>query len=149
MATALFLPKKLEDRLTALFDKLVSSSGPAGTLEGEAVRAINSILYRYYNDGDHLYKGYGIETAGSAAAFLMSSSCPVDVKSEIDKSDGVTGHAYERALFAAVKKIVDHVEARDGDFRESPVDMFDFEAKYEPEDDSEEEEDDFNWDEED
>jgi hypothetical protein len=29
------------------------------------------ILYRDYNDGDVFYKGYGLETCGSAAQFIM------------------------------------------------------------------------------
>ena len=57
-------------KLEALFDILVPSSGPAETLAGELVRAMMRIEYRYYNDGDYFYTGYGIETCGSSAAFI-------------------------------------------------------------------------------
>lgn len=59
-----------DDKLQALFDILVPSSGPADNLAGELVRAAMRIAYRWYNDGDHFYTGYGLETAGSSAAFI-------------------------------------------------------------------------------
>ncbi|CAE7314011.1 unnamed protein product, partial [Symbiodinium microadriaticum] len=70
---------ELEDRLGVLSDKLMPMQGPAETFEGELVRAINKILYRFYNDGDYWHCGYGCETAGPAAAFLVAE-CPVEVE---------------------------------------------------------------------
>jgi hypothetical protein len=49
----------------------VPDCGTSTTLEGEFIRAIAKIRYRWYNDGDRFYKGYGVETAGPSAAFLQ------------------------------------------------------------------------------
>ncbi len=53
-----------------LFDKLVPASGKAETIGGEMLRAINRLVYRYYNDGDIVIQGYGIETCMSSYLFL-------------------------------------------------------------------------------
>ena len=133
------IPKELERRVDAQFKMLVPSCGPADSSEGEAIRAICRVSHRYYNDGDYWHKGYGIETAGSAAAFLMSSSCPVDVFSELNKSEGLTGTAYERAIHAATEKVVTFVEGVDRvTDTESELDMLKFKPKHELEDDFEE-----------
>jgi len=58
-------------KLDAYFDELVPAQGNAGTVNGEIVRAANRIAYRWYNDGDVFFNGYGTETAGPAMAFLM------------------------------------------------------------------------------
>jgi len=60
--------------LEKLFAKLVPPSGPAKTEEGELVRAIMRIWYRYTNDGDYWFKGYGRETAGPTRKWLASES---------------------------------------------------------------------------
>lgn len=60
----------VDDKLEALFDILVPSSGQAETFAGELVRAVMRINYRWYNDGDYFYTGYGLETCGSSAAFI-------------------------------------------------------------------------------
>lgn len=39
--------------------KYVPARGKANTLAGEIIRAINHIVYRYYNDGDTVDKYYG------------------------------------------------------------------------------------------
>lgn len=59
-----------DDKMEALFHILVPSSGPADNLAGELIRAAMRIAYRWYNDGDYFYTGYGLETAGSSAAFI-------------------------------------------------------------------------------
>ncbi len=135
------IPKELEERIDALYKMLVPGNGPASTVSGEVVRAICRISHRYYNDGDYWYKGYGIETAGPAAAFLMSSDCPFDVTDALDRSDGKTGQAYERAIHAVTKKIAKYVESTYVGGT-NYHDMLGFEPKYEIEDDEIEEEDD-------
>ena len=63
--------KEAGKELDKYFAELVPSQGNAGTVNGEIVRAANKIGYRWYNDGDKFYKGYGTETAGPPMAFLM------------------------------------------------------------------------------
>ena len=56
------------------FSVLVPASGKSDTVAGEIVRAFNRLDYRYFNDGDVFYEGYGRETCGSDAAYLMETT---------------------------------------------------------------------------
>lgn len=60
-----------KNNIESWFDVLVPASGKADTVAGEAIRAMMRILYRYYNDGDMFYEGYGLETAGPSMEYLM------------------------------------------------------------------------------
>jgi hypothetical protein len=125
------IPKHLEDRNSVMFSKLVPDMGQCDTLQGETLRAVNRIIYRYYNDGDYWYEGYGIETAGSAEAFLRQYS-PVNVLSELRKSDGARDKEYETALEALLVKVLNYTETC-GEFLPNTRDMHDCEPQYEPE----------------
>ena len=57
--------------IEAFFKNLVPTSGKADTKAGELIRAIMKLLYRDYNDGDVYFSGYGIETCGEAASYLV------------------------------------------------------------------------------
>ena len=59
-------------KLESLFEQLVPAEGPADTVAGEVVRAVNRIVYRAWNDCDMFYQGYGIETVGPAYMYLRS-----------------------------------------------------------------------------
>ena len=59
--------------LEELFDKYVPAQGKADTVGGELIRAINKLLYRYYNDGDVVGMDYGNETCNAAARFLEAN----------------------------------------------------------------------------
>jgi hypothetical protein len=75
----------LEDRFDILFKHLVPSQGKSGTLQGEVIRATAKIAYRWNNDGDKFYLGYGKQTCGNAISFLLE--CPdLDITTE----DGTT-----------------------------------------------------------
>ena len=63
-----------EDKLEALFTKLVPGSGAAKTMEGEMVRAMMRIMYRYFNDGDYYFRGYGKETVAPSVKWLIGES---------------------------------------------------------------------------
>lgn len=140
-----FIPDELEKRLDVLTEKLVPDYGPGETLEGEMVRAINRILYRFYNDGDLWYQGYGCETAGPAAAFLMSPAvCQrVDLLADMAASDHASSPAYEKALFKVAEKILDYIEARTS-YEENSFDMLNFPSRYQPEYDDEDEDEDYD-----
>ena len=143
-----FISGPLGKRNDALFDKLVPGSGDSETVEGEMIRAINRIIYRFFNDGDFFYKGYGAETAGPAHSFLINSNqIPFDIQSTLtstfDKAMGADEDGYERLIKFALEKVVDHVEATPEDeYTKLDRGMFDFESEFE----DEEEDDDYTYD---
>lgn len=82
------LTKELQNKIEAdggdieaFFKNLVPSSGKADTEAGELIRAMMRLLYRDYNDGDVYFSGYGIESCGDAASYLVDKH---DLKQLID-----------------------------------------------------------------
>ena len=144
-----FISGPLGKRNDALFDKLVPGSGDSETVEGEMVRAINRIIYRFFNDGDFFYKGYGAETAGPAHSFLVNSNqIPFDIQSTLtstfNKAMDADEDGYERLIKFALEKVVDHVEATPEDeYTKLDRGMFDFESEFE--DDPYEDDDDYDY----
>lgn len=100
---------KASNKLEVLFDKLVPNSGTAQSVAGEMVRAMMRILYRDYNDGDVFYEGYGLETCGSSAEFLMDSEADLadDFKAIVE--DQLTDEAYTEAITAISNKLVEFI----------------------------------------
>ena len=143
-----FISGPLGKRNDVLFSKLVPGSGDSETVEGELIRAINRIIYRWFNDGDYFYQGYGAETAGPAHSFLINSKqIPFDLQSTLtsifDKAIGAPEDGYERLIQFALEKVVDHVEATPEDeYTKLDRGMFDFESEFE--DDDYDEEDDYD-----
>lgn len=134
-----WVPKTLEDRNTVLFDKLVPASGMASTVEGEMLRAINRMIYRYYNDGDFWFEGYGCETAGPAEAYLREF-VPF-VYDELIASETDDKEIYTTQLNIIFEKILDHVESVK-EYTPNSIDMLKCESKYEDETQKEYDE---NW----
>jgi len=131
-----FVGKALEDRNEPLYDKLVAGSGKSDTVEGEMLRAINRIVYRYYNDGDEYHTGYGTETAGPAHSFLVNANHPLrSLVSTLFKK----GTNYEQTIKDVLDAILDHIESRQGKYTPNNEDMYDYESEFE--DDTYEEED--------
>ena len=64
--------KSSENILEDLNSILVPARDECDTVGGEICRAMMRILYRWYNDGDRFYQGYGLETAGSSASYLAN-----------------------------------------------------------------------------
>lgn len=62
-----------EKKLNDLFDQYVPESGPAQTKGGEIVRAVERIAYRWYNDGDEVWSGYGLETVTAPYMYLRKN----------------------------------------------------------------------------
>jgi hypothetical protein len=135
-----FVGKELEDRNEPLYDELVPGSGKADTVEGEMLRAINRIVYRYYNDGDEYHTGYGTETAGPAHSFLVNANHPL--RSLVSKlfKDGTN---YEQTIKDVLDAILDHIESRRGKYTPNSEDMYDYEPEFE---DDEFEEEDYGYD---
>ena len=144
-----FVGGTLEKRNQKLFDKLVPGSGAAKTVEGELMRAINRLVYRWYNDGDYFYKGYGAETAGPAHSFLTNSrEIPFELQttltSTFNKAIDAPEDGYERLLNFALEKVLDYIEGKDGNYTESNEDMFNYESEFEDEEDYEDDYDDYD-----
>lgn len=116
-------------RCDALFEKLVPSEGQADTVEGEMIRAISRIGYRYFNDGDYFYEGYGCETAGPAHAYLVKYS-PLGSKLStiFNRAVGKVDDAYEALIDRAVGIIVNYVESRAGNYEPNTKDSLDCES---------------------
>ena len=121
--------KKLETRNENLYDKLVPGMGDAKTVEGEMLRAINRIAYRYYNDGDKYYEGYGTETAGPAHSFLVNANTGVRSAMERIFSDGIK---YEETIEDALEHIVSYIEAKQGKYTKNTFGgIFNYEPEFE------------------
>lgn len=136
-----FVGKELEDRNEPLYDKLVPGQGDAETVEGEMLRAINRIAYRFYNDGDKYFEYYGTETAGPAHSFLVNANHPLRsaMRKILDEPSGDA--SYERMIKDALDMILDYIESRRGKYTKNTLGgIYD----YEPEFEDEEEEDDYD-----
>ena len=97
--------KEAEDPLQEAFELLVPDMGKADTVAGEMVRAMMKIMYRDYNDGDVFYEGYGIETCGSAVAYL----CSEDVLFEDEFMEIAERRLEDDQYTEALKKVSDKV----------------------------------------
>jgi hypothetical protein len=138
-----FVGKELEDRNEPLYSELVAGSGKSDTVEGEMLRAINRIVYRYYNDGDEYMRGYGTETAGPAHSFLVNANHPLKAKLYAMFTRGTN---YEQTLKDVLDAILDHVESRQGKYTPNNLgDMFDYEAEFEDEESYEDDYDDDDY----
>jgi hypothetical protein len=131
--------KDLEERNNALYAKLVPSMGNAGTMEGEILRAINKIVYRYYNDGDRYFEGYGCETAGPCHAFLVDET-PIGNSLKVIfgfAEFSPNSELYEQTLDLALEKVLDFIESKNGKYEVSDVDMYNSESHFEEEEEEE------------
>lgn len=133
-----------------LFEKMVPAMGKAETINGEIIRAVTRIGYRWYNDGDKFFEGYGCETVGPALAFLTDCS-EIDPQirgsfadAEKKASSGYTDDDYEAFLQQLFELAVKHVETIPN--KPTEVDIFDFDSNYQEEWDDDET---FDWDDED
>ena len=139
-----FVGKELEDRNEKLYH-LVPGNGKADTVEGEMLRAINRIVYRWYNDGDEYHTGYGTTTAGPAHSFLVNASHPLKSLVSTLFSKGTN---YEQTLKDVLDAILDHIESRQDKYTPNNLgDMFDYEAEFEDEEFEEDDYDDYDDDE--
>ena len=130
-----------------LYDKLVKGSGKSDTVEGEILRAVNRIIYRWGNDGDYFWKGYGAETAGPAISYLVNSSMiPQIIQSKFkaweSNNDGEDYDIKELEDLLAIA--LEYIEGKDeSQYSKNTEDMFDFESEYEDEEDDYDDYDDY------
>ncbi len=109
-----------------LFEELVPTSGQSETVAGELVRAANRLGYRWYNDGDKCYSGYGIETCGNAINYLCefldddyNTSGNVEDAAAIDIDD-----KYEEFLYKLYRDVVDFINTHPDKVLEPAEDMY-------------------------
>ena len=128
------------NRLEAAFEELVPNAGKADTVAGELVRATMRIIYRYYNDGDYFFMGYGLETAAPSAAYLadryediISEGMEIGqvFANEYGLKDKELDEKYEKFLKTladvVVQDILDNPELIE---EENDVDSRDFDPEY-------------------
>lgn len=90
-----------------LFDKYVPACGKANTLGGEIVRAINRIVYRYYNDGDTVDRYYGNDyNLLRACDTFLNMYCPA-----YHSLSNINELEYEKHLCDRLKKVLDYLIA--------------------------------------
>ena len=140
-----YINKELEKRNEPLFNKLVPGMGDAETVEGEILRAINRIAYRYYNDGDKYFEGYGTETAGPAHAFLVDANHPLKSAMNQIFDEPISDREYETMIDDALDMILDYIESRQGKYTKNTLgSIFDYEPHFEDEEDEEDDYDDYD-----
>lgn len=122
-----------EDYFEEVHSILVPPQGKAATQAGELVRAIGKILYRDWNDGDKFYEGYGLETCGPAAAFLMDNGYWDEFESMVDHVTGYMNYD-DDSYTAAIEKIRDKimVDVQDLELLSEPpvMDMLDADTSW-------------------
>lgn len=119
----------LQRRIDKYFEVLVPPSGKCETVAGELLRAICKLRYRWWNDGDYFYEGYGIETCSKAAAFIDQNGTRemgLLLERMMDiPTDEYNEHKYEKALDKLTEMILDYLDTEDGIFSEETIDMYD------------------------
>ncbi len=130
-----FIGGETEKRITVLFDKLVPGSGNADTVEGEIIRAINRIIYRWGNDGDLFWSGYGAETAGPAMEYLTDASdIPFEIREKFKAWENDNfGKDYDKGELIDLAQIaLQHVEikVKEDDLTKNEDDLFNYGQKY-------------------
>lgn len=130
-----FIGGATEERISALFDKLVPGSGNADTVEGEIIRALNRIIYRWGNDGDLFWSGYGAETAGPAMEFLTDApGIPSEIRAKFKAwEDDNFGKDYEKEELedlAAIALQYVEMKVRKDELTKNEDDLFNYGDKY-------------------
>ena len=130
-----FIGGETEKRISVLFDKLVPGSGNADTVEGEIIRALNRIIYRWGNDGDHFAQGYGAETAGPAMEFLTDApGIPSEIRAKFKAwEDDNFSNDYDKEELedlAAIALQYVEMKVRENDLTKNEDDLFNYGDKY-------------------
>jgi len=130
-----FIGGETEKRISVLFDKLVPGAGNADTVEGEIIRALNRIIYRWGNDGDHFAQGYGAETAGPAMEFLTDApGIPSEIRAKFKawEDDNFSNDYDKKELEDLASIALQHVEmkVRENDLTKNEDDLFNYGDKY-------------------
>ena len=117
-------------KFNQLRNKLVPCHGPSDTVEGEIIRAIAELEYRWYNNGDKWFEGYGIETAGNVAGFLISQNRILDVKGLVMEMVSKSDNDYEELITKTKDAAVEFINSLNEDLVKNRDNMFEYEPPY-------------------
>lgn len=110
------------DNIAYLFAKFVPAQGRADTVAGEVLRAMMRILYRDWNDGDVFYAGYGKETCGPCAAYIVETVPHLEA-SFIDIAEaGLEDDDYTSAITDIADAVVDYLLSNKNLFTKNNID---------------------------
>lgn len=101
------------EKFDVLFNRWVPASGAAETIGGEIVRAVNKIVYGYYNDGDMIDQDYGKETCNAAARFILNIDESEPFVKCRELADVLCTHYYENyeeLLEGALEELIEKEE---------------------------------------
>lgn len=130
----------------AMYDRYVPACGKCNTLGGEILRAINRIVYKFYNDGDTVSRYYSSSYNHSyGAEKFLQKHVPSYVPMRDISYDDIT--EFEEAVCKNLKRVVDYLRKNEALFKvENNEDFLDLspEEEWEDENDWDENE----WDEE-
>lgn len=143
------LPNQEAEKLfEQMFDRFVPPSGPADTVAGEIVRAVNRILYRHWNDGDRIGIGYGKETCNPAARYLRRVCEDTIVEKAVKFLWGLANDdMYEKGTYDLIRAMLHHLSQHPELFvTKSSLNMWDC---TDPKEDVDDSADDLPWNDED
>lgn len=117
--------------------ELVPDSGKADTLAGELVRAFMRVEYRWYNDGDVFFEGYGYtNTCSAPMAFIAKNT---DLENDIwEFAEGVKDYGepfdyddidYDYFLNELKTNLYDEIKSNPKKFMKPTKDMYDIDGK--------------------
>lgn len=101
---------KVEEELVGLFRELVPEEGKADTVAGEIVRAVNSIVYRFDNDGYIMGYVGGEDMVNPSGRYLMKR-CSATVKDAvIDAWASYSKHEYKEKLELLEVAVLEYIK---------------------------------------
>lgn len=89
-----------------LRDNLIPACGKSDIVAGEIIRAMDRIIYRFWNDGDRVGIGYGNETCNSSYRYLsrmLGNDCPYLNRAYSDEQ-------YEELLLTLAQNVKKFIE---------------------------------------
>lgn len=128
-------------KISEMYDELVPASGKADTVAGEIIRAVSRIVYRNWNDGDHIGVGYGNETCNAAARYLMKETDREIAEIASGMWGMVSDQLYDKSIEILEEEVVRFIE-QNPELKTKPndKDMWSYSNREEDRDDSWDEE---------
>lgn len=112
----------IDDEIVELFKKYVPEVGMCETVGGEIIRAINRLGYRWWNDGDKFFVGYGVETCGSDALYLADKGFKNQISKMTSYYFNSNDDDYENSLNQLTKDVLNYVKENPYIFEEKNTD---------------------------